>query len=289
MDKLPVLVAIGPQEEIDATLDAAAAEAERRRCGVRLVHVVARAGAAADGRVRLSLAAERLRERMALPEPVGTEVAVGAVVTCLVDLSGAASLVVLQREPHPRAHLPTLAHLTGVAAQAACPVLCVPPGWRRDLLDARPVGVGVEPDPAPAVVRAALRLARGTTGRLRLVCAPDAEIAGHGRNDESWPDTVEAVVRTRLAAVLEEQSDVAVEVAPWHGRPVHALLAESRDCSVLVVGRHHHLLPSGSHLGPVVPHLLRDATSPVLVVDPVDHASDDVRSAVEGSREREKR
>lgn len=293
MDKSSVLVAIGPQSEIDAALDAAAAEAERRRCGVRLVHVVPRASAAAAGRLRLSLAAERLRERMALPEPVETEVVVGAVVPSLVDLSGAASLVVLQREHHPRARLATLAHVTGVAAQASCPVLCVPPRWRRDLMDARPVGVGVEPDPAPVVVRAALGVARETTGRLRLVCAPDAELANAGRSGESWATTVEAVVRARLVAVLEEQPDVEVEVAPWHGRPVHALLAESRDCSVLVVGRHHHLLPTGSHLGPVVAHLLREATSPVLVVDPVDHASPDrgpgeeARSTVEVSRQRE--
>jgi nucleotide-binding universal stress UspA family protein len=273
-EQSPVLVAIGDEGEIDAALDAAAAEAERRRCVVRVVHVVARASAARTGRLRLALAEERLRERLPVPARVETQLATGAVVPCLVDLSREASLVVLQRQPHPRASLATLAHLSGVAARASCPVLCAPPHWRRDILDARPVGVGVEPDPAPAVVRAALGVARGTTGRLRLICAPDAEITGPDRDGESWATRVEAVVRGRLGSVLEEQPDVDVDVAPWHGRPVNALLAESRDCSLLVVGRHHHLLPSGSHLGSKVPHLLREVGCLVLVVDPVGPADD---------------
>ena len=41
-DQRPVLVAIGPFAEIDAVLDAAAAEAERPRRVARLVHVIAR-------------------------------------------------------------------------------------------------------------------------------------------------------------------------------------------------------------------------------------------------------
>lgn len=268
--KRPVLVAIGPQAEVDAALDAAAAEAERRRCVVRLVHVVAHANAAQTGRLRLALAEERLRERLPVPAAVETRLVTGAVVPSLVELSREASLVVLQRQPHPRSRHATLAHLGAVSARAACPVLCVPPRWRRDLQDARPVGAGVEPHPAPAVVRAALGVARATTGQLRLICAPDAEIAGPGRDGASWTAQVDTVVRGRLGGVLEEQPEVDVEVAPWHGRPVDALLAESRECSVLVVGRHHHLLPAGSHLGAKVPHLLREVECPVLVVDPVE-------------------
>ena len=69
-DKRPVLVAIGPSAEIDVVLDAAAAEAERRRRVVRLVHVIARADAAQAGRLRLALAEERLRERPPTPARV---------------------------------------------------------------------------------------------------------------------------------------------------------------------------------------------------------------------------
>ncbi len=69
-DQRPVLVAIGPSAEIDAVLDAAAAEAERRRRVVRLVHVIARADAAQAGRLRLALAEERLRERPPTPARV---------------------------------------------------------------------------------------------------------------------------------------------------------------------------------------------------------------------------
>ena len=78
-------------------------------------------------------------------------------------------------------------------------------------------------------------------GGLRLFCAPDAEIAGPGRDGASWAAHVDTVVRGRLGGVLEEQPEVDVEVAPWHG-----------------------------HLGPKVPRLLREVACPVLVVDPVE-------------------
>lgn len=116
--------------------------------------------------------------------------------------------------------------------------------------------MGVEPEPAESVVHAALEHARRTTGTVRLVCVVED------------PAYVETTVRDRVAPLLAEFPDVAAQVVAWRGRPVDALLAESRECSALVLGRHHHLLPVGSHLGPVVCALLREAACPVLVVDP---------------------
>jgi nucleotide-binding universal stress UspA family protein len=54
-----------------------------------------------------------------------------------------------------------------------------------------------------------------------------------------------------------------------HERAADALLEACRSASLLVVGRHRHTIPLGPHLGSVVRAVLRHATCPVMVVDPV--------------------
>ena len=59
------------------------------------------------------------------------------------------------------------------------------------------------------------------------------------------------------------------EVVVTHGRPADALVEESHRAGLLVVGRHRHSIPLGPHLGSVARAVLRHATCPVTVVDPV--------------------
>ncbi|GAB3766905.1 nucleotide-binding universal stress UspA family protein [Nocardioides ginsengisegetis] len=275
----PVLAAVGTQVHLDALLDAASVEAAARGSDIGLVHVASGPGllvptspdrlsladppARQAALSRLYRAEQRLRERTQGQVAVTTELLEGAVVDAVVARSAGASVVVLQRGPEHRGRLTVLAHLGGIAARSHAPVLCVPSAWRRKEWDQRPVCVGVEPDPALSVVRTALEMAQRTTGTLRLVCVVED------------PAYVETTLRDRVAPVLEEFPDVAAQVVAWRGRPVDALLSESRECSALVLGRHHHLLPVGSHLGPVVCALLREAACPVLVVDPTVPAARD--------------
>ena len=57
-------------------------------------------------------------------------------------------------------------------------------------------------------------------------------------------------------------------VVRW-GRPAEVLVDASAGSSLLVVARRDPRVPFGSHLGPVVRHVLRDAQCPVLVVEPM--------------------
>jgi hypothetical protein len=50
-----------------------------------------------------------------------------------------------------------------------------------------------------------------------------------------------------------------------HAVPAEALLAGGQSSQLLVIGRRHHLLPLGSHLGPVARAVLQYSTAPVLL------------------------
>jgi nucleotide-binding universal stress UspA family protein len=87
--------------------------------------------------------------------------------------------------------------------------------------------------------------------------------------------------RRELAPVLERlqtrYSMVETKVDVQHAPPVDAVLAAAATSDLLVVGRRHHLLPLGSHLGPVsravigrspVPVLMTPEPEPTLVTVP---------------------
>ena len=50
-----------------------------------------------------------------------------------------------------------------------------------------------------------------------------------------------------------------------HAPPVEAVLDAAETCDLIVLGRRHHLLPLGSHLGPVARAALGHATTPVMI------------------------
>jgi hypothetical protein len=51
---------------------------------------------------------------------------------------------------------------------------------------------------------------------------------------------------------------VPITVDVRHAPPTRALLDASSESLLLVLGRRHHRLPIGSHLGPVARAVLRD-------------------------------
>jgi nucleotide-binding universal stress UspA family protein len=76
----------------------------------------------------------------------------------------------------------------------------------------------------------------------------------------------ELVRDVNLPAELCERVPCSFAVR-W-GRPADVLVAASERSSLLVVARRDPHLPFGSHLGPVLRRVLREARCPVLVVEP---------------------
>lgn len=64
--------------------------------------------------------------------------------------------------------------------------------------------------------------------------------------------------------------DLSVTLDVRHGPAAEVLLDAAAHCDLLVVGRRHHLLPLGTHLGPVARAILDGSTCPVLMAPEPD-------------------
>ena len=280
-----VMVGVTAEEDVSAAVEFAVGEARRRRVGIHLVHVVHPVLISPDGvpitieeravrklgREALDAAAAAVEHRLD-DQPVTTELVRGTTVGALVETAENAGLVVLQHQRMGRGRLaPTLSTTTPVAALAPTPVVAVPAGWTGPP-DPLVVTVGVaDPHESAEVVRAALDEARLWGARLRILHAwhysdayDDLIFTGHHQDEVEKRDLVQA-----LAPLLADYPDVETDVTARHARAADALVDESGRASLVVVGRHRHAIPLGPHLGSVVRAVLRHATCPVMVVDPV--------------------
>ena len=99
--------------------------------------------------------------------------------------------------------------------------------------------------------------------------------------DQAFRDEQDAQFRAEISPVLARLEArfpmVDATVLVQHAPPVDAVLAAADRSDLLVVGRRHHLLPLGSHLGPVsravigrspVPVLMTPEPEPALVTVP---------------------
>lgn len=269
-----ILVGVTGDEDVQAALGFAVAEARRRGAGVHLIHVVHPVVLAPDGvpitveehavrkygRKALDDASLALEHELGDDQPVSTELAHGPVTRVLVDTAEHAGLVVLQHQRSGRpGWVPTLSTTNRVAALSPVPVVAVPAGWSESP-ERQLVTAGVhDPRGSLEIVRAALEEARVRGAKLRLLHAwhhSDAE------QTQTMADTV--------APLLADYPDVETEVVARRARAAQALVEESEQAALLVVGRHRHTIPLGPHLGSVVRAVLRHAACPVMVVDPLD-------------------
>lgn len=263
----------------------AVAEAVRRRVGLRLVHVappVPLGPASQDEVDRTGLALlERAAGAVAVAGggdlQVTTELVHGSVVAGLVDAADGAGLVVLQHDRMGRPGVVATQSVTHpVAALCRTPVVAVPAGWHEDRGSTGcTITVGADSgEGAPTVVAAALAEARTRDCGVRVLHAwhlrdPYDDLVFSGAAGDAHTEERRRLLADRLAGVLGEYADVPVELAVVHRRAADALVAACSWTSLLVVGRHRHTIPLGPHLGSVVRAVLRHATCPVLVVDPV--------------------
>jgi nucleotide-binding universal stress UspA family protein len=89
-----------------------------------------------------------------------------------------------------------------------------------------------------------------------------------------------------LAPLQAEYAQVETLVRIQHAPRADAVLDAAGAADLLVLGRRHHLLPLGSHLGPVARAALDRASCPVLVVPEPGAAvaQEDQAAAPEGAR-----
>jgi nucleotide-binding universal stress UspA family protein len=281
----PVVVAVGP-DDCRSAVKYGAEQALRAGAPLHLVHAVpvvpqgpdtvliTAEGVEKFGRESLALAAEQAEDVVHGLVPVVEVLHKGAPVPVLVRAAKQARLVVLEHR-----HLSRLARLVnrtiagGVAAHTRVPVVAVPTAWRPPGGDPVVV-VGVDvPERSAAVLAAASAEARVRGASLRVVHAwslPDPYDGLRISPEEAqrWTDRSRAEICSALDALGDVEVAIEADVRVRRANTVEALLEESTDADLLVVGRHDPLLPVGSHIGPVARAVLREATCPVLLAAP---------------------
>jgi nucleotide-binding universal stress UspA family protein len=267
----------------DAAMGFAVAEARRTDRPLHVVHVLQLpAGEAYAGAYGAMLDTARavLDEAVAKAEALaGSDVAVSAelidngwVVDDLVHRTDGASLLVMQHRALSRVRrIFTGSVVHGVAGRADVPVISVPEDWDPAArTGGRVVAAVQDPVEAPALLRIGFEEARSRSVGLLVVHAWwlasgfDTVVVDGAIRDEWAARSLEEMAPV-LAPLRAEFPDVAVEVSVRHAPPLEAVLDAAGSADLLVLGRRHHLLPWGSHLGPVARAALDHGTCPVLV------------------------
>jgi nucleotide-binding universal stress UspA family protein len=282
-DRRPIVVGVTGPGENDAALRFAADEAHRLGVGVCLAHAVREvsAPAVASPLEALELPWEELGDRIVAEsldhfrslygDLEATVLArPGRPVKVLTELSIGARMVVLQhRDLSSLRRVFTGSTVTGVAANAECPVTSVPAGWTPSEKQGR-VTVGLHEDglPTPVLAQAyAEAAAAGWSLRVARAWKLDPMYEGVIVTDyEQWRHKVESVVRSAIEQLSPEHPDVPVEIEVRHQWPADLLVELSATSSLLIVGRHSHQGFVPHQIGSIARALLRSATCPVMVV-----------------------
>ncbi len=158
-----------------------------------------------------------------------------------------------------------------MASRAQSAVVTVPASWRPTQTRTPVVTAAVQHvDEADDVLRTAFEEARERGAALVVLHAwwlangYDDVVVDQafrdGRDARFREDLEPAFGRLRSRYPME---DTTVQVR--HARPVDAVLDAATRSDLLVVGRRHHLLPLGSHLGPVSRAVIERSPVPVLM------------------------
>ncbi|MFB9312722.1 universal stress protein [Nocardioides plantarum] len=283
----PIVVAVADRD-CRALLDFAAAEAVADRCTLHLVHVVRTPPSLPESFAMAYQAAEEYGARVVADVVDATKARVdGAVpvtaelvtrgdpVEVLVERSADARMVLTQHRRLMGVRRVTSSSTTsGVAAHAHAPVVSVPESWRQPVEVDRPVLVGVnEPGRSRGVLRAAFEMAANRAVDVHVV---HTWWLANGY-DSLVVDAAMRVERERqfeqelgpeLEVMKGDYPGVAVGVSVIHAPAAVALTDAADSAGIVVLGRRHHTLAVGSHLGAVVRTVLRHSAVPVMVVEP---------------------
>lgn len=295
LSRRPVVVGIDGTDQSLRAVRYAALEALRLGSRLRLVHaqpettplapMLPLVGSETLDEVSTRIVAEARRVAV---EVAGDQISLDAVVRSgprvhvLVAVAADAELMVMgHRDRSLLGRVLTSSTTTGVAAHAACPVVCVPSTWSPDTSQ-RPVVVGVEdPDQAREELSVAFAAADARRTSLRVLHTWKLP----GRYDDAvvsqstlelWRAAATSVLNRVLADWQLAYPAVRVEVDVRHQHPAPALVGASEGADLLVLGRHGRSTPFGMHLGSVARTLIREARCPVEVAPVPRQAGSDL-------------
>ena len=230
---------------------------------------VERARSLTDDRIRIT--AERVDD--------------GALIRHLVHRANHGRLVVLQHRRLSRARrMVTGSTVNAVAAKTTVPVVSVPEGWTGT--NQEPVvTVGIQDGlEAPGLLRAGFEEARLRHARLAAIHTWWLDTDWEPSNlDQEYRSDRDASTRRELGPILDgihmDFPEVKASLEVWNAPPADALMDAGRESELLILGRRHHLLPLGSHLGPVARAILAHGECPVFLTPEPHRAEHRVRGS----------
>jgi hypothetical protein len=183
----------------------------------------------------------------------------------LAEAARPARMLIVGRKPNrgPQRLMAAQANLS-LAARVGCPVVVVPLSWRPSATDRR-VAVGVDQAGLSAeAVEFAFRAAADREGDLIVVRAglppdhPGKDDAGH-----SWISRADHTISDAVATWTREFPQVKVTRYVSSRPAADALVRESQDVGLVVVGAHDNSLPAPD---PVARRCVAAMTCPVAIV-----------------------
>jgi nucleotide-binding universal stress UspA family protein len=277
-----VVVAVGADGS-PAAIDYGVAEARRRSLPLHLVHVLqlptadAHSGVYVDmseaGAATLARASDRAGASAGSDVEVSSELVVAGWVADQVARRGdEASLLVLEHRALGRVRRALGGSVVqSVAGRAPGPVISVPAGHDPASETHGVVTVAVQhAAEAEHLLPAALAEAHRRGAALVVL---HAWWLGSGHDDGVVDDTYRQEMRSQTRRELEPVvdrlrrtcPDVGVGISVVHAPPAEAVREATTSSDLLVIGRRHHRLPIGSHLGHVARSALAHSSCPVLV------------------------
>ena len=216
--------------------------------------------------------AEELEELVGGPVAHHVVAVTGVPSQVLVELSRDARLVVVQHRTSTALERLFVGSTTnGAAARCHCPLVSVPAGWEPSPDGTAEVVVGVHEAGVPKqVLEAAFSWADRTGVPLRVVHAwrLDAaydDIITH-RVDAEWRAQQKRLLSAAVAVHRDSWPTVPVEVEVRHQWPADVLVDDSRNASLVVIGRRGARGWIPEHLGSLARTVLRASMCPVMVV-----------------------
>jgi nucleotide-binding universal stress UspA family protein len=157
-----------------------------------------------------------------------------------------------------------------VAARATVPVVTVPEGWQPDPEAVRVTAAIQEVGGAGPILREAYTLADRHGAPLTVLHAWWLDsgydlIAVDDDYREERAREFLSELRSVTDLLRKEFPDVELSVDVVHAPPSEALLDAAARSRLLVIGRRHHLLPLGTHLGPIARAVVDRSECPVVV------------------------
>ena len=233
-----IVVGVDSSENALLALDWAVDEAARRDCPIRLVHAYRPSGPGhdlgrqavmvemyAEGQNVFASAREHMAGRREAGRVVGTALHEGSPGTVLADLTAGAPMCVVGRRGRVRLTSFVLGSTAlDLASRSDVPLVVVPPEWRQEAVDRKPVLVGVDlPLRRPDGLAFAFAAAERSAVPLVALCAWDL---GLSRLDAMRTAEMRtAGMRTggmRTPGTCTEVGQILADLlAPWHaGSPV---------------------------------------------------------------------